>query len=92
MREATAIRIRSMTKPDFDYLVGVIDDWWGRPVRYLLHPIYLYEFGNTAWVAEQDGRRIDFIAGFVCRTDPQETYIHLVGTDPGRTRRTPEIP
>lgn len=74
--------IRHMTKSDFDYLLTVIDDWWGWPTSFKFHPVYLYQFGNTAFVMEDNGKVVGFMVGFVSQTDPQEAYIHLVATEP----------
>ena len=81
------MRIRPMTKADFDYLLGTVDDWWGWPTAGKLHPVYLYQFGDTAFAAEEDGRVIGFVVGFVSQTDPTEAYAHLVGTHPQSRRR-----
>lgn len=76
------MHIRHMTKSDFDYLLTVIDDWWGRPTSYKFHPVYLYQFGNTAFVMEDQGRVVGFVVGFISQADPREAYIHLVAADP----------
>jgi len=81
------MHIRSLTKSDFDFLVSVIDGWWGWPTRDKLYPVYLYQFGDTAFVAEEKGRVIGFVVGFISQTDPREAYIHLVATGPGSRRR-----
>lgn len=74
--------IRHMTKSDFDYLLTVIDNWWGWPTSFKFHPVYLYQFGNTAFVMEDNGKVVGFVVGFISQTDPQEAYIHLVATEP----------
>jgi len=81
------MHIRPMTKANFDYLLAAVDDWWGRLTAGKLHPVYLYQFGDTAFAAEEDGRVIGFVVGFVAQTDPTEVYAHLVGTRPGSRRR-----
>lgn len=74
--------IRHLTKSDFDYLLTVIDNWWGWPTSFKFHPVYLYQFGNTAFVMEDNGKVVGFLVGFISQTDPQEAYIHLVATEP----------
>lgn len=77
------MKIRAMTKTDFDALRAVVDAWWGgRAMQALLHPVYLYQFGNMAFVAERDGILAGFVVGFVSQTRRDEAYIHLVGTSP----------
>jgi L-amino acid N-acyltransferase YncA len=82
------MNIRSMNKADFDNLLGVIDAWWGRSnIHPLLHPVYLYQFGNMATVAEEDGSIVGFLVGFISQTQPDQAYIHLVGTAPAARKR-----
>ena len=38
------MHIRPVTKANFDYLLGAVDDWWARPTAGKLHPVYLYQF------------------------------------------------
>jgi ribosomal protein S18 acetylase RimI-like enzyme len=77
------MNIRSMKKADFDNLLTVIDAWWGgRTIHPLLHPVYLYQFGNMATVAEENGSVVGFLVGFISQTQPDQAYIHLVGTAP----------
>ena len=78
---------RKITKQDFDVIVSVIDQWWGGPTSALAHPIFFYEFGEHALVAEEDGAMIGFLLGFVTGDQPRSGYIHLVGIDPACRRR-----
>lgn len=80
------MQIRPLTKHDFDRLLDVIDDWWQAPVRHLLHPTALYQFGDTAFAAEDGGELCGFVAGFISQTDPSEAYIHLVAAAPVHRR------
>ncbi len=77
---------RSMTKADYDFIVRVIDKWWGGPSTALAHPIFFHEFGREAMVVEAEGRPVGFLFGFL----PNESsvgYIHLVGIDPDYRRQ-----
>ena len=74
--------IREMNKQDFNFLLEVVDDWWGSQVRHMLHPMLLYQFGDTAFVAEDKGQVVGFLAGFISQKDPLEAYIHLAAVDP----------
>jgi len=81
------LNIRTLTKQNFDFLVTQVDDWWGRPVHYLLHPIFLYQFGNTALGAFLQDQPIGFLLGFVSQTQKDMAYIHLAGVAPSRRRK-----
>jgi ribosomal protein S18 acetylase RimI-like enzyme len=77
---------RSMTKADYDFIVRVIDKWWGGPTSALAHPIFFYELGREARVVEADGKPVGFLFGFL-PCDPSVGYIHLVGIDPDYRRQ-----
>jgi len=79
------MKTRPLTKADYDYLVRIIDTWWGGPTSALAHPVYFYELGETAMVVECDDRVVGFLLGFV---SPNGTgYVHLVGIDPEYRRQ-----
>jgi len=77
---------RSLTKADYDYIVRVMDKWWGGPTSALAHPIFFYELGREAMVVEAEGRPVGFLLGFLS-TDSSLGYIHLVGIDPDYRRQ-----
>jgi len=84
------MNIRAMTKGDYDYVVSVLDRWWGGPSTGRIEPILFYELGHHALVAEAEEEgceRIGFLLGFVAPTDPAVGYIHLVGIHPDHRRR-----
>lgn len=78
---------RPLTKADFDYVVQVIDRWWGGPSTALAHPIFFYELGRHAMVAVERGEIVGFLLGFVTTTDAPVGYVHLVGIHPEWRRR-----
>ncbi len=78
---------RGLTKDDYQQIVSVIDAWWGGPSSALAHPIFYYQFGRFALVAEEEGRMTGFLLGFVCDVDVRVGYVHLVGIDPAARRR-----
>jgi GNAT superfamily N-acetyltransferase len=79
------ISTRPLEKADYDYIVRVIDQWWGGPTSALAHPVYFYELGQHAMVAEVDTRVVGFLFGF---TAPDNSgYVHLVGIDPDFRRK-----
>ncbi|MEZ4256160.1 MAG: GNAT family N-acetyltransferase [Polyangiales bacterium] len=81
------MRTRGITKADFDYIVSVIDRWWGGPSGDRAQPFFFYEFGDQALIAEDDGNVVGFLFGFVSPTSPPTGYVHLVGIDPDARRR-----
>lgn len=80
------LETRSMTKVDFDYVVRVIDKWWGGPTSALAHPLFFYELGALAQVVESDGVLVGFLLGFIA-PGGRVGYVHLVGIDPTFRRR-----
>ncbi len=86
------MQIRGITKADFDGIASVLDRWWGGPSRELAHPMFFYELGSEALVAEEDGELIGFLLGFHAHPYPGDAsgepiaYVHLVGIHPGHRR------
>jgi ribosomal protein S18 acetylase RimI-like enzyme len=78
---------REITRDDYLQIVSVIDHWWGGPTSALAHPIFFYELGDRALIAEDEGRMAGFLLGFMTEASPRAAYIHLVGIDPGYRRR-----
>lgn len=81
------IHIRGLEKPDFDHLVSVLDRWWGGPAGQHAHPVFYYELGEHARVAEYDGEIVGFLLGFITGGSEPVGYIHLVGIHPDHRRR-----
>jgi GNAT superfamily N-acetyltransferase len=81
------LHIRGLGKADFDHLVTVLDRWWGGPAGQHAHPMFFYEFGEHALVAEHEGEIVGFLLGFLTQGDDPLAYIHLVGIHPDFRRR-----
>lgn len=87
------MQIRGITKQDFDHVVSVLDRWWGGPSREQAHPIFFYELGEHALIADDGGEVIGFLLGFVSAGGPADAgggrvaYVHLVGIHPDHRRR-----
>lgn len=79
--------IRGITKSDFDYIVSVLDRWWGGPSSERAHPVFFHELGDQALIAEDDGEVVGFLLGFVTPQSPPVAYVHLVGIHPDARRR-----
>ncbi|MBE3590174.1 MAG: GNAT family N-acetyltransferase [Firmicutes bacterium] len=79
--------IQPCTKADFDQIVTEIADFWGSDRTLPLHhPIFLYEFGDTAWVMRDGDRVAGYLFGFVAATSPT-AYVHLVAVRSGYRER-----
>lgn len=79
---------RRLTKPDFDHIVEVFDKWWGGPSSgFSPQPLFFYELGDQALVAEEGGAIAGFLLGFVATRPLCTGYVHLVGIHPGQRRK-----
>lgn len=79
---------RGITKADFDTIVAVLDRWWGGPSGERAHPVFFYELGGNALIAEEDGELVGFLLGFLTDDTPRTGYVHLVGIHPNHRRRS----
>ncbi len=76
------ITLRTATAADYDPIIAVVDDWWGRPIRSALPRVFLDHFHATSTIAETDGALAGFLVGFLSPSQPEAAYIHFVGVDP----------
>jgi predicted GNAT superfamily acetyltransferase len=76
------IRLRTAEAADYDRIIAVLDDWWGRPVRQALPRLFLDHFHATSFVAERDGDLAGFLIGFMSPSLPDAAYVHFVGVHP----------
>jgi ribosomal protein S18 acetylase RimI-like enzyme len=74
--------LRTATSADYDRIVAVLDDWWGRPVSQALPRLFLDHFHATSAVAEAGGDLAGFLIGFLSPSLPDAAYIHFVGVHP----------
>lgn len=89
------LRVRPMTKQDFDAVVLVVDQWWSGPIAVLAHPVFFYELGRFARVVEDTAhpsgpKFVGFLLGFIVPQDeerPALGYVHLVGVHPEYRRK-----
>jgi GNAT superfamily N-acetyltransferase len=73
--------IRGITKRDYDYIVSVLDAWWGGPSSERASPFFFHELGEYAFIAEEDERVVGFLLGLMLPARGLG-YVHLVGIDP----------
>ena len=76
------ILVRTAAAADYDQIIAVLDDWWGRPVRQALPRLFLDHFHATSFVAERDGDLAGFLIGFMSPSMPDVAYIHFAGVHP----------
>jgi GNAT superfamily N-acetyltransferase len=71
--------IQNCTPNDFYQILRDVADFWGSDrALYLHHPMFLYEFGNAAYVIREDKKVVAYLFGFLCQTSTTG-YIHLIG-------------
>lgn len=72
-------KIEKCTPNDFHQILTDIVDFWGsdRTVSFH-HPMFLYEFGDTAFVIREDTTVIGYLFGFLSQTS-RTGYVHLIG-------------
>lgn len=80
------VTLRSAAPADYDRIISVLDNWWGRPVSHALPRLFLDHFHATSTVAEAGGNLAGFLIGFLSPSLPEAAYIHFVGVHPGHRR------
>lgn len=84
---STDISLRTASAADYDRIIAVVDDWWGRPLQRGLPRLFLDHFWDTSFVAESpDGELAGFCVGFLSHAQPDVAYIQFAGVAPGQRR------
>jgi GNAT superfamily N-acetyltransferase len=70
--------LRPITIPDLATILGELEDFWSedRDMGFLHQALYVHEFGGTSVLAEQDGRILAYLLGFISQAS--DGYIHAV--------------
>jgi predicted GNAT superfamily acetyltransferase len=77
------VTIRGAQPHDHARVMAVVDDWWGgRPMAAMLPRLFFEHFGDTSFVAEDDGELAGFLCGFLSQSEPRAAYVHFVGVAP----------
>lgn len=77
------MNIRFLEEKDYEYIIRVLNDWWGgRPMADMLPRLFFQHFNQTSFVIEKDGFIIGFLVGFMSQSYAKEAYIHFVGVHP----------
>jgi GNAT superfamily N-acetyltransferase len=72
------MNIQQCTQTDFEQILTNIIEFWGSDRTLTLHhPMYVHEFGNTAFVIRDGDQVAAYLFGFYSQTEPA-AYIHLV--------------
>lgn len=74
--------IRAATPDDFDAIVAVMDEWWGRPIRSILQRMFLDHFHCTSLVATDGDGLAGFLIGFGSPDRDGEGYVHAAAISP----------
>ncbi|MCW3815833.1 GNAT family N-acetyltransferase [Micromonospora sp. DR5-3] len=68
---------------DYDEIIAVVDDWWGRAIAGSLPRLFLDHFHRTSLVArDHDDALAGFLIGVLSPSQPGRAYIHFVGVAP----------
>jgi len=79
--------IEPCTHEDFLTIVRDLEDFWGTDrARAVHHPMWVHEFGDTAWVVREGDRVIAYLFAFWSQSEPVG-YVHLVGVRRSHQRR-----
>ncbi|MCQ6559404.1 GNAT family N-acetyltransferase [Paenibacillus mendelii] len=77
------MKIRNMEGSDCGGILAVASAWWGNTYSSdMFSKWYITHFRETCLLAEEGGRMIGFVMGFMSQTNPDETYIRIVMVDP----------
>lgn len=81
------MNIAQMTKADFDRIVTDHSTYWDSDLTFQLHhPIFINEFGDTAYVMKNGQTIAAYFMGFISQTEPTG-YVHMVAVHPDYRRQ-----
>ena len=81
--DGTDVQLSPARPGDYDEIVAVVDDWWGRAIAGSLPRLFLDHFHRTSLVARRrDGTLTGFLIGILSPSQPGRAYIHFVGVAP----------
>ena len=78
--------VRVAVAEDYDTVVGVVDDWWGRPVSQALPRLFFDHFWPTSRIAEDERGLAGFVVALISPGQPEVAYVHFVGVRPDQRR------
>ncbi len=81
------MQISVCSKSDYDQIVSHIVEFWGSDRTLgLHHPMFIHEFGKTAFVIKEGETVAAYLFGFFSQSEPV-AYVHLVGVRDSYRRR-----
>ena len=78
--------VRAARPDDYDWIIRVVDDWWGRPMTQHLPRLFLDHFHSTSIVVEEGGQPVAFLVGFMSPSQPTIAYVHFIAVHPDHRR------
>lgn len=79
-------QIQKVTKQDFHDIIEQMEVFWGTEsdeLLFLHHVVFLYEFGNTSFVAKDDDDTIvAYVLGCLSQKEPGTAYCHIGAVRP----------
>ena len=73
------MKIEKCTVFDYNQILENIVGFWGSDRTLCLHhPLFIHEFGNTAYVVKEKDNVIAYLFGFLSQTS-STAYVHLIG-------------
>lgn len=82
------MEFRTAREEDYYEISPQINDWWGgREIAQALPRWFFSHFRDTILIAEEGGRIVAFVAGFMSQARPDEAYIHFTGVHPDYRRQ-----
>jgi ribosomal protein S18 acetylase RimI-like enzyme len=76
------VEIRTTTAADYDTIVSVMDQWWGRTVAQILPRLFLDHFHRTSFIAEDAQGLAGFLIGLLSPDQPDTAYVHAIAVAP----------
>jgi GNAT superfamily N-acetyltransferase len=82
-RGGSYLIIRHIEQDDCGAILEVASEWWGSSHSSdMFTKWYIQHFKDTCLLAEENGKMIGFVIGFLSQSNPDEAYIRIVMVDP----------
>jgi ribosomal protein S18 acetylase RimI-like enzyme len=66
------------TQQDYNQILSELQDFWdGRETSAFHHPMFIHEFGNSAFVIRNAGKVVAYLFGFISQVG-SVGYVHLI--------------
>lgn len=87
IQETRRVQIERCTKAAFDEIVANHGEFWDSDLTLQLHhPMFIHEFGDTAYVMKDGATVAAYLLGFFAQTGPV-AYVHMVAVRRAYHRR-----